>query len=151
MLRLNRFAIISFFVILSLCFSLLNTQVVFADDAPPPTEEAQVEETPAEEIIIEETPTEEIPPTQEVDDPESSTEEEDLSIAEVLQSTENTSVVVFDENGDAVPLATQQAQEIAVIADHSSKLKDFGALSKLEHPRKYKHVFPKLRHLKFVL
>ena len=34
-----------------------------------------------------------------------------------MQSTENTSVVVFDENGDAVPLATQQAQEIAVIAD----------------------------------
>jgi hypothetical protein len=90
---------ISFFVIFTLCFSLLNTQVALADDAPPPpTEEAPVEETPSEG--------EEAPPP-----------EEDISIAEVLQSTENTSIIVFDENGNAVPLATQQAQEIAVIAD----------------------------------
>jgi hypothetical protein len=111
MLRLNRFAIISFFVVFSLCFSLLNTQVVFADDTPPPTEEAP----PTEVVSTEETPTEEPSVTEE---PTSTSEvEEDISIAEVLQSTEDTSIVVFDENGNNVPLATQQAQEIAVIAD----------------------------------
>src|SRR5688572_11198001 len=115
MLRINRPAFFTFFLIFTLCLSLMNTQLVLADDAPPPTQEALTEEAPTEVALTEQAPTEEAPteqtPTEEVgveeSTPEPSTEEEtseieeDISIAEVLvQAPDSTVVLVLDENGE---------------------------------------------------
>ncbi len=105
MVKNNRLTISIIFLIMVMCLSLANVQSAFADDGVPPTdapiatEEPIATETPA---VIEEI----IPPAEE-------------SLAEELLSEipENTDLVILDENGDLVPLASQEALDIVEEAD----------------------------------
>ena len=100
MVKNNRLTISIIFLIMVMCLSLANVQSAFADDGVPPTDAPIATEEP----IATETPTaveEILPPAEE-------------SLAEELLSEipENTDLVILDENGDLVPLASQEALDI---------------------------------------
>jgi hypothetical protein len=100
MTRINRFSISTVFLIITLCFSLLNVQPAFADDTTPPAD------VPVEE-------TEEALPTEEMEQDEQEDEAVDETVTSLLSEVpEDTSVVVLDDEGEVVPLATQEAVEI---------------------------------------
>ncbi len=128
-------SILVLLLIVVLCASLGNIQSVHADDETPtePPVPTQVEtEVPTEPVMVEtalptepatvatqlptETPIAEMPLPDEP--PVTSEEVTEPLIAEVLsQVPENTEVVVLDENGDAIPLATQETAEIIEMTD----------------------------------
>jgi len=106
---------------LALVLSAVNTAPVFADESTPPeetptqqTESAQTEETVVETestVVEEEAPQ----PLSEVDSAEGG---ESNPVTEILeQLPEGTEIVVVDENGEQVSLATQQAEETVPLAD----------------------------------
>jgi hypothetical protein len=104
---------LSLFLIVSM--SLVNVNIALADDSTPPTAEATQE------------PTEE--PTQPVDEPTSTPEEvssneeqvpaeEEASVPSLFpQVPEDTTIVVLDENGEQVPLASQDALDVILEDD----------------------------------
>src|SRR5690606_34982761 len=112
-------------LLLALVLSAFNTTSAFADENTPPsetTEETTNQETESAETeeIVEETesPPNEEEATQPTGESESDTEEESNPIEEILeQLPEGTEVVVLDENGEPVSLATQQAEEAFSSAD----------------------------------
>ena len=111
------------FLIFVLCLSLINVNPVLADDAPPtepPTATEEVTEPPTEEAtpipeFITETPvsTEEPPVTEE----QVPSSEEPPASELLAELPENTELVVLDENGDRVLLASQEAAVILEEAD----------------------------------
>jgi hypothetical protein len=140
MFKSRHFFTLAVTILLVLFASAAWTVPVFADDeTPPPTEtplETQpVEETPppaetpaetfpADETAPVETPAEPALPAEETANesvtPETAPAEEAVvdSAAELLASVpEGTEVVVVDENGEAVPLATEEAAEAVVLGD----------------------------------
>ena len=108
----NRFfALLSIAVILVFITSLVNTVNVFADDATPPalTEEPVVDAPPAEVPAAEE-----VPPVEEtvpaVDEP--------LTVSEILEATpEDTDLIVLDNTGEALPLASADAAAVLAAPD----------------------------------
>jgi hypothetical protein len=101
-------------IFFALILSALNVAPALADEAPPPepapTEEAADVSTPAE------TGEEATPPAEGTTDTASSTESS--SVAEVIESLPaDTTLVVIDENGEALPLASEQAAEIIYNGD----------------------------------
>jgi hypothetical protein len=124
----------SLFLILVICLNLLNVQTVHADGEPPtePPAPTPVETEPATEEPTQaptEEPTE--PPVEETPAPVDSTptapeptlepvetESTPTPVAEILtQVPEDTEVVVIDETGTPVPLASQDAAEITQLFD----------------------------------
>ena len=129
---------LTLFLILVLCVNLLNVQIVHAEGETPtePSVPTQVEtEQPTEPPVqstpepVESTPEpvdatavpgestpEPVDPTAVPEQPTSEPEEEepaDPSIAEILTEVpENTEIVVLDENGESLPLVTQEAAEV---------------------------------------
>jgi len=90
---------------------------VYADESLPPTDvpaETQAEETAPQESNEEEAPP---LPTGETESApsEESTLDEEQPILEQLP--ENTEIIVLDEDGEAIPLATQEAQEAIEFID----------------------------------
>ena len=129
MLSDKHFALTTLFLVFILCLSLVNVNSALADDStptePPTATEAPTEspepateppvaatETPVEStpVPVEVTSTPQPPqatPTQEADSAE------DIPVTELLsQVSEGTDLVVLDENGEALSLATQDAAEI---------------------------------------
>ncbi len=116
----------AFFLILVLCVNLLNVQTVHADgETPtePPVATEVVTEEPADqptEPPVESTPESvEATPLPEESTPEPvETEATATPVADILtQVPESTEVVVLDENGNSVPLATEEAAEITEMFD----------------------------------
>jgi hypothetical protein len=98
----NRLIILSSIVILTLLVNLAFPVTALADEeTPPPLATEEPAEPPAEEPAEVPTPTEEEP-----------------TVAEVLEELpEGTEVVIVNEDGQAEPLATEQAAEIAAFSD----------------------------------
>ncbi|HET9906224.1 MAG TPA: hypothetical protein VFQ23_06275, partial [Anaerolineales bacterium] len=108
-------------VILILSITLTNAHVVLADDGPTP--EPTVSAEPTEEpiqptlepteppIVATESPVVETPvATEAAPAEEAPVEEQEAPITELLtQAPENTDLVVLDENGQALPLTSQEA------------------------------------------
>jgi hypothetical protein len=124
MTPINRRFVSSILLIGALVLNLLNVNIAFADDGtppPPPTEEAtQPPIEPTETPVVEETPVPTETPisseeTADVEDQASA--EEDVAASEILSELpENTEIVVLDESGNPIPLASQEAAD-AVMED----------------------------------
>jgi len=127
-----RYRILGILVLFTLLLALmLPTATVFADDTSPPedtSEEVDVpveeeedvdQEPPPEESVDQEVPREEpvdqepTPEGEPVSKPVAGTEEE----AVIAQTPDNVEVVVLDEEGNPVPLASQEAAEILAVPD----------------------------------
>ncbi len=119
MLRTNRHFVWSLLLIVAVLVSLLNVNVALADDStppPPPTEEpTEPPVEPTQPPVAEETPvsvvetplSEEQPPV-----------EEEAEVLEVLDELpENTEIVVLDENGNPISLASQEALDVILEDD----------------------------------
>lgn len=120
-------------IFLALVLSAVNTAPVYADESTPPsetseetttqeTESAEIEETEStstEEEATESAESEEVEDTPQTSgEPESTVEEESNPVEEILeQLPEGTEIIVLDENGEPVSLATQQAEESVPLAD----------------------------------
>lgn len=107
---------------LALVLSAMNTAPAFADESAPPEETTtqETESTEPEEAIeeTEESTAPEEEATQTTGESESATETESTPIEEIIeQLPEDTELVVLDENGEALSLATQQAEETARLGD----------------------------------
>ena len=126
MLSSKHFTITSVLLVIILCISLANVNSALADDGTP-TEPPAVTEAPTETPVVTEPPVESTPvlvvdastpePTQ--DTPaETLAAAEDTSVTELLSEISgNTDLVVLDENGKALSLASQDAPEIIQVAD----------------------------------
>jgi cytoskeletal protein RodZ len=133
MLTNNRFALTTVFLIIILCISLANANSALADEGaptePPPATGAATEppmdatEPPlvATEMPVESTPAPaEATPTPEPSLATATQAEtaEDTPVTELLsQIPEETNLVVLDENGQALSVASQNAAEIIEVAD----------------------------------
>ncbi len=125
MLRINRHFVWSVFLILVVLVNLMNVNVVLADDSTPPPpatdEPTQPPVEPTETPVVEETPvpTESPAPTETpVSQEETSLSDEEADVSEILQGLpENTEIVVLDENGNPIPLASQDAAQIILDTD----------------------------------
>ena len=132
MLRVNRHFVWSIFLILVVLVSLLNVNVALADDStppPPPTEEptqppVEPTEPPVELTEPSVTPTEapvatETPAATEapVSDDQSSSTDTSAALETLQQLPDNTQVVVLDENGNILPLASQEAAQVILDTD----------------------------------
>jgi hypothetical protein len=114
-------------ILLVLAISAMSTVPALADDGTPPVETASEEASPAEEVVEETGPAdvqEEAPPVSDAStdqtqvQPAPASEEAAPPVEEILeQLPENTEVVVLGEDGEALPLATQEAADAIVTAD----------------------------------
>ena len=104
---------LTLFLIVIVCANLFSVGSAHADGETPTEPPTQVETQPTEaptDLPVEETPT----PAESTPVPESTA----TPIAEILtQVPESTEVVVLDENGDSVPLASEEAAEIVEVVD----------------------------------
>jgi len=101
-----RYSIWIMAIFFALILSALNVAPALADEAPPPDVSTPAET--GEEAIT--------PPAEGTTDTASSTESS--SVAEVIQSLpEDTTLVVIDESGEVLPLASEQAAETIAVAD----------------------------------
>lgn len=123
MLRVNRHFVWSIILIFVVILNLLNVNIARADDStpPPPTEEpAQPPEEPTDSPALETTAVPiETPVVAEGTDSadEQAPVEEEPVLSDVLADLpENTDVVVLDEFGNPIPLASQAAAD-AVLED----------------------------------
>ena len=137
----NRYLNLGTVILLVMLLSLIfPASTVFADDTIPPEDTSEVVDTPGvedevdqepppEESIDQEPPPEESvdqePPLEEPVDQEPPPEDEPASELEVgteeesaiAQMPDNIEVVVLDEQGEPVPLASQEAAEIMAVPD----------------------------------
>ena len=115
MLKHNKFPVLSLAVLLALAFAAVMPLSAFAQDEVPPLEvpaEVVEEVPPVEEVIpaVEEV----IPAAEEV----VPVAEESLTVPEILDAApEGTEVVVLDEGGEALPLASAEAAETIQTSD----------------------------------
>ncbi len=119
----NRITFLSIFLIIVVCVSLANVRLAFADngaptDEPPATEvvaEAPVTAAPATDVPVEFTPTPE-PTSQPPSQPPK--EAPKATVGDLIsRAPANTSIVVLNQNGQHVPLASQEAAAISQTAD----------------------------------
>jgi len=122
MLSSKHFTITSVLPVIILCISLANVNSALADDGTP-TEPPAVTEAPTETPVVTEPPVESTPVlVVDASTPEpaqgTAVEAEDIPVTELLSEvTDNTDVLVLDENGEALSLASQDAPEIIQVAD----------------------------------
>lgn len=129
--HINRRLILSVFLILTVLANLVNVNIALADDTtptPPPTEEPTQPPVESTELPVEPTATQlpEATPTAEPtaeSTAEPITEEtpaatETAPVFElVAELPQNTDVVILDENGNPLPMASTEAAAILVEAD----------------------------------
>lgn len=109
-------------LLIALVLSAFNTTPAFANEAIPPADETITQEiAPSEEVVneIEATTNQEdeaTPP--DVSEVDSVSDEESTTVAEVIESLpEDTEIIVLDENGEALPLATAEAEDAVYNGD----------------------------------
>lgn len=115
----------SLFIIFVIVVNLMNVNIAFADDGtPPPTEtsepteppviatEPPVESTP---VPVEETPTAEAPVDEST--PGAVPTEEIVTTSILAEVQQDTELIVLNENQESLPLASQEAADIAQVAD----------------------------------
>jgi len=117
-----RYTIFVSAVFFALLLSAMNTVSAFADEiSPPPTEEAT-----SPEVLPVENETGDVDDADEgltsfdaVDEEANSSDEEQLPVMETIleQLPENTELVVLDENGESLSLASQAATDILANSD----------------------------------
>lgn len=99
-------------IFLALLLSAMTTVTVFADESAPPPDT-----TTTEEVTTEETPpplTDESVAVEEAD----SSPEVEQTVAELIESLpEDTQIIVTDESGEVIPLASEEAAEAIVLID----------------------------------
>jgi len=130
MIAKPRFTLMAVAVLMVLVFSAVFTAPAFADDSTPPPTETPTEATPSTEEETAEVPAVEPeapaaePATVAADEsaPAVAVDEivpaEQVVLTEVLeQLPEGTDVQVVDENGEALPLATQEAADAIELGD----------------------------------
>jgi hypothetical protein len=128
MLKHNKLPILSLAVLLALLAAAIMPLSALAQDEVPPVPAAEEippvedESAPVEEsaAVEEPAPAEETTPAEEPAAVEESApaEEESPTVPEILEALpEGTDLVVLDEGGDALPLATQEAAEVVAAAD----------------------------------
>lgn len=112
--------VLTILLIIVLCANFLNVRSVQADgetptEPPPPTQvEADPPTEPPPPAQVETEP----PPEASVESTSEPVEATSTPLAEILtQIPENTEVVVLDESGDSVSLASQEAAEIVEVVD----------------------------------
>lgn len=107
-------------LILALTLSMIGTRNVLADDVPPTsTEEVPTETPPVESSPTEETPTE-TPPVEpsSTEEPADIPENTDETVPEIMeQLPAETELIVLDENGELLPLVSNEAADILVAGD----------------------------------
>jgi hypothetical protein len=104
-MKRTRYGILCMAILFALTLSALNVAPAFADEVTPPVEE--IEAT---------SPVEEAP--QDVGIADTTAEEASVTVAEVIESLPaDTEVVVVNEAGEALPLASEEAAEIAYNGD----------------------------------
>lgn len=138
---------IFFVILTLLAQFIFTTPVLADDDTPPPAPTEEVEETqppieepdvvpsPAElmateeptvvtvvestpaELFVIETPATEDPGSSESIENETPISEELLPLAPLQDLPADTSIVILNENGEVLPLATQEAAEVMAVAD----------------------------------
>jgi hypothetical protein len=123
----------------ALAFNAMNTVPVLADDAPPPTEAVESETLPAEETVeesLEQNPVSETLQDESASDVEggispgddgaeetqnesaSDTEEDTSSVEQVTsQLPEDTQLIVVNEQGETLPLVSQEAGDAIELGD----------------------------------
>lgn len=116
MLTKSRFTLMTAAVLMAFVLSALWTVPVFADDSTPPPVDTPTEATPpVEEEVVEVVPAEPVAEPVVVDE---AAPAEPVALTEVLeQLPEGTEVQVMDENGEALPLASQEAADAIAAAD----------------------------------
>ncbi|MBK9008976.1 MAG: HYR domain-containing protein [Anaerolineae bacterium] len=124
--HINRRLIWSIFIILTVISNLLNVHVVLADDptpTPPPTEEPTQPPVEATELPVEPTATE-LPEATPTAEPTAEPTSEEVPATEeapvfelVANLPQDTDVVILDENGNPLSLASAEAATVLVEAD----------------------------------
>ncbi len=139
MSRINRFSTMVLSIILIISISLMNVNIAFADDGSTPETTPTVEPTGAPTDSAVETPTPEVIPTTEesfvtvteegaiIEETPSAAEtpaaneqvptEEEAINTLLGQVPENTDIVVLDESGEEIPLASQEALDLILEMD----------------------------------
>lgn len=111
MFKQQRLTVLSISILLALLFAAVLPMPAMADDGAPPTTDAPVV---ADEPIVD------VPVVDEpvAEEPVAEAPTEDLTLPEVLDATPaGTDLVVLDESGEALPLATEAAAEIILTGD----------------------------------
>jgi hypothetical protein len=104
-------------VFLALVFSAVSTVPVLADDAPPPTETTESETLPAEETTEESLEQDPVSDASQ-DESASETEEDASSVEQVIsQLPEDTQLIVVNEEGETLPLVSQEAEDAIELGD----------------------------------
>jgi hypothetical protein len=112
---------ITFPIILALLLAAISVTPALADDDPPPTETpeatAPLEENSDESQVTEAADAESVDRSQ-VDESASTTPPETVTVSEILDSAPaQTQIIILDENGEVLPLASEEASEIVQQAD----------------------------------
>ena len=116
MLSKKRFTITSIFLAIMLCISLASVNSALADDGTPTEPAAATEPSVESELPPVETISTPVPTQQTSTDQAAPTE--DVTITELLSEvSDNTDLVVLDENGEELSLASEAADEIIQVAD----------------------------------
>ncbi|MBL8100280.1 MAG: hypothetical protein JNK81_13945, partial [Anaerolineales bacterium] len=113
---MNRIRYSMFIVVLTFMFvlSAFNVAPVFADESNPPEPAPTEEVTEVSEPV--ETQEEAKPPAE--GETDSAVESESPTVAEIIETLPaDTTLVVVDENGEALPLASEEAAETIELAD----------------------------------
>ena len=126
----NRYLNLGMVILLVMLLSLaFPASTVFADDTTPPEDTSEVVDTPTVEDEVDQEPPPEEPIDQEPPPEETLVEESasDEPVSGVVAGTEegpvlaqmpeNIEIVVLDEQGEPVPLASQEATEILAVPD----------------------------------
>ncbi len=112
-----RFTLFVATVFLVLAISAMSAVPALADDGAPPPEASEPAPPPEQEVSSPEEPVAQESPVIEETVPAEAPPQED-TVAELLDSVpEGTEVVVLNEAGETVPLATQEAAEVAAASD----------------------------------
>jgi hypothetical protein len=124
----TKFTVLSLALLLALVMAAVLPISALAQDEVPPVPAAEEippvedESAPVEEsaAVEEPAPAEETTPAEEpaAEEESAPAEEESLTVPEILEALpEGTDLVVLDEGGDALPLATEEAAEVIAAAD----------------------------------
>ena len=103
-------SVLSLIMVFSMMVLMVFPGTVLADDAPPAEEPVQEElvqeETTQEETVAPETSEEEVLP-----EPLVTVEPEEEDLAEIIEVLNDADLVVVDESGDCIPLASEEAAQ----------------------------------------
>lgn len=127
MLANKHFAVTTIFLVIVLFISLTHVNSALADDSIPTEPPSATEAATESPVVATEVPVESTPiPVEATLTPEpaqatptgAAATEEEIPVTELLsQVSEDTDLVVLDENGEALSLASQDAAEIIQVAD----------------------------------